>query len=299
MAVREMEGWVAAQPLEALAWLTAQEPSSYRAEVIRRALLQYAENDPAGAATWAMKHLAGNELDNTLIRISDQWVEKDARGAAEWFATLPRGTGRDGALENLFFVWGSQDPSAAANYLSEGKTGDLSPVLAQALYAGWAKVDPRGAVAACLESSRRDGDPARFANTIANWATIDPESSGIWLIENVSNPSERNPAVAEVAGMFAHQSPAAGLAWIERLAPQERQAATDRLVEQWGDSDAVSAAAWLAKGPARMPGPEAVDAVLHGFLGNDADAYLRWRDALPPGPLKDRAAKVGVVAEED
>lgn len=299
-ATRNLEAWINTDPQGALAWLKAQEATSRRDEIIRMALAQFAENDPKGAAEWSLAQLEGTDLNNTLLGIAETWATQNGREAAEWFFALPAGKIRDGAIEHLVFQWACDDPQAVIAYLKENPAAEaLSPTLRRAAYAGWAKTDPQGAAAASLESSRVHGDPEQFANTIANWATLDPAASSQWLMKHVSRESERMPAILQLADIFPHQSPEAGLAWLETLQASEKPAAINQFAAAWAESDAPSAAAWLARSAPRDLAPEASTAILQGFFSKDSEGFFKWRDSLPEGPLKTQAADVGVAGRDD
>lgn len=301
LALRNMEAWMNADPEGALSWLKSEQPSGRRDEVIRMALGQFAENDPKGAAEWATKNLAGAELNNTLILIAEPWAERNGLEAANWFFALPVTRERDAALETLLFAWAAEDPAAALNYLKKNPgSGDMAGMLRVAAFAGWAKSDPQGAVAASLLSSRTNNDPAQFANTLANWATIDLAGSSQWLLANVEGGEERALAVEELATIFAHQSPDAGLAWIGRLnAGAEREIAVNKLAEEWASADPAAAAQWAASQTMGALNEQSVGEILHNFLAEDSSAFEAWRAALPEGPLKDQAAKVGAMASDE
>lgn len=298
LAIRNLEAWMAADPRGALDWLKAQEPSSRRNEVIRMALGQFGESDAKGAAEWSMANLSGIELNNALIRVAEQWARQDGLAAANWFSRLTVTPERNAALEGLMFRWATENPEAATAWLrGQASDGELSAILRYAAFAGWAKTDPRGAVRASLESSRAHQDPTQFANTLANWATMDLGASSAWLLENVRDTTERAPAVSELAAMFAHQSPEAGLAWVEKLADSERAAALNRLAAEWADSDPSSAARWLAHATPGELKTETISAILHGFLASDEGGFGRWLASLPPGSLKQQAMQLSAATE--
>lgn len=301
LALRNLEGWMNTDPKGALAWLKSQQPSGRRDEVIRMALGQFTENDPKGASQWALENLSGIEFNNALIRICEAWARRDGLEAATWLTALPASRERDAAMEGMFFAWATADPAAAMDFLKKNPGSDeLSAILRYAAFAGWAKVDPQAAVAASLESSRTFDDPAQFANTLANWATIDLGESSQWLLEHVEDVGEREAAVIELAGIFAHQSPEAGIAWIGKLnAGSERDGALNQLASEWANSDPASAASWAAAQNLGKLTDESVAAILHGFLAKDAKAFETWRATLPDGPLKSRAQQAGAMAEEE
>lgn len=299
LATARMEAWMNADPVGAIEWIHSQEPSARRNELLRMALGQFAENDPKGAAEWSLANLSGIELNNLLIRIAEQWARQDAPGAAAWFSALPATGERDAALETLLFRWSSENPHAAVEWLGKHPSSDsLDSILRYAAYAGWAKTDPRGAVTASLESSRRFNDPGQFASTIANWATVDLTASSAWLLENLKDTGERAHAVSELAAIFAHQSPQAGLAWIKQLAPSEQPAALNRLANAWAQADPPSAAKWLGDNQADGIDQETVTTVILGYLAADAKAFRQWQATLPPGRLKDQTNELAAPAPE-
>jgi hypothetical protein len=301
LALRNLEGWMNTDPKGALAWLKSQQPSGRRDEVIRMALGQFTENDPKAASQWALENLSGIEFNNALIRICEEWARRDGLEAATWLTALPATRERDAAMEGMFFAWAAEDPAAAMDFLKKNPGNDeLSAILRYAAFAGWAKVDPQAAVSASLESSRTFEDPAQFANTLANWATIDLGESSRWLLENVKDVAEREAAVIELAGIFAHQSPEAGIAWVGKLnAGTERDGALNQFASEWANSDPASAASWAAAQNIGKLTDESVSEILHGFLAKDAKAFEAWRATLPDGPLKSRAQQAGAMAEDE
>jgi hypothetical protein len=295
-----MESWVAADPAGALAWLKSQQASARRDEVIHRALRQFAETNPQGAAEWARENLTGTDFHNTLIRICEQWARSNGREAAAWTSSLPQSQARDAALEGLTFAWASQDPAAARQYLKDNPLDPtLASILRHAVFAGWAKSDPQGAVQASLQSSRDFNDPEQFANTLANWATVDVASAAKWLLDNPVRPEERTLAVKELAGIFASQSPDAGIAWLGKLGGRDKQEAIREFADSWASSDPAAAAAWAATLPAGGIDEETAAKILHGFLANDHAAFETWRNSLPEGPLKQQAMNLASSSEED
>lgn len=298
LALGSLEAWMNADPRGALAWLRSQQPSLRRNEVIRRAIGQFAENDPKGASEWVAANLSGDELNNALIRIAEQWARVNGSEAAAWLDSQPAGRARDAAFEGMMFAWASYDPTAAIAYLDRSQaTGELAAILRYAAFAGWAKSDPLNAVAASLQSSRRFDDPGQFANTLANWATVDVSAASAWLLENVETGGERAAAVDEIAAIFAHQSPEAGLEWIGKLESQtEKQSALNKLAAEWAGADPAGAANWAATQQPGVLGDDSLSEILHGFLAEDARAFEAWRSSLPAGPLRQRAEQVGATA---
>lgn len=301
LASQFLEGWVEKNPREALDWLASQQATARRDDVIRLALNQYAAVDAQGAADWARKNLSGADLNNTLITIAENWAQENGQAAAAWFLTLPVSMERDGAVENIFFSWASSEPAAALDYIKNNPSiGDLAPILRRAALAGWAKTDPEGAVAASLALSRANNDPAQFANTVANWATVDLESSSQWLLTNLPTGTERAAAAQELATIFAHQSPDAGIAWLGKLnAGAERDAAANALAATWARSGPADAAKWATSQNSISFSPDTIAEVAHSFLMKDPEGFQAWKATLPEGPLKTQVGQATTVAEDN
>lgn len=300
-ALPHMESWVEADPAAALAWLLRQATTARRNEVIRLALGQWAEKAPGEAADWALHHWKGIDQKNMLIQIAEQWAQSEPSSAARWFAGLEDRALRTGPLEGLFFLWGAQDAASARAYLERADLANEDRIIVtQAMLAGWAKSDPVGASHASLATSRRAGTPGLFANTLANWAAVDVAASAAWLDQHARSGPERMAAIPELAGMFAHHDPAAGLAWMDHLPETERPMALNALAAAWAQDDPGAAAMWLAQagGEASRLDTENLAGIIIGFHAADEPAFREWVSALPDGPLKQQALELSRPAEE-
>ena len=301
LALQNLEAWVAKNPKDALDWLSSQQPTDRRDEIMRMALSQYSESDPKGAAAWATTNLTGIDLNNAIIAIAENWAQQNGSEAAAWFLALPPTAERDAAMENILFAWSSNEPTAALEFLKTNpKLGDLSPTLRRAALAGWAKTDPQGAVNASLVMSRMNHDTDQFANTLANWATMDLEASSQWLINNLPTGTERIAAAKELATIFASQSPDNGVFWLEQLTQGvERDAAANALAIAWSRSGAADAAKWAASQTTSNLSIEAIGSISRNFMMKNIAAFEVWRNSLPPGRMKEQAAQVVAISVEE
>lgn len=299
--LENLEAWVAKNPKDALDWLATQQPTARRDEVMRIALNQFSEIDPKGAASWATSNLTGIDLNNTLITIAGNWASQNGSEAAAWFFARPPAPERDAAMEGILFSWASNEPTAALEFLkAHPNQGKLSSTLRRAAMAGWAKTDPEAAVQASLLLSRENQDPGQFANTLANWATKDLQASSQWLLVNLPTGAERTTAAQELATLFARQSPDAGIKWLEKLTQgPERDAAASALAAAWSRNGAADAAKWAASQTIGSLAPEAIATISRNFMMKNTAAFEVWRESLPPGIMKDQAAKVVEISAED
>ncbi|MEO5917441.1 MAG: hypothetical protein ABIS50_24650 [Luteolibacter sp.] len=301
LALQNLEGWVAKDPKDALAWLASQQASDRRDDVIRMALNQYSDIDAKGAADWAMKNLSGNDLNNTLIAIAENWARENGAEAASWFLTLPVTPERDAAMENVLFNWASNEPAAALDFLKANPgIADLAPTLRRAALAGWAKSDPVGAVTSSLELSKANNDPDQFANTVANWATMDLQSSSQWLLAKLPPGAERTAAAQELATIYAQQSPEAGVAWLDQLATgAERDGAASALVATWSRISPAEAAKWAVSQNTGTLAPDAMAMIAQNYFMKNPNAFETWRAALPAGPMKEQASHIGGAGKDE
>ena len=301
LAMDHMQEWVVRDPRGALEWIKSQQPSVRRKEVLRMALAQFADKEPKSAAEWIVANLAGQELHNNLIMVSQSWSRSDGFAAATWLSGLPATKERNAALESTLFGWGTVDPTAAADYAGkEVSDGELASVLRRASYAGWAKSDPLAAVAASLASSRVHGDMNQFANTLANWATVDLAASSEWLLKNVSNPKERTEAVLELSAIYASQSPDAGIEWIAGLPEEsERQLASNQFALDWASVDPAASAKWASEQAPGLLSDEVQMEILLNYHAADTAAFEQWRNSLPEGTLRHKAADLVAPTEQE
>lgn len=261
------------------------------------ALGQYSEFDAKGAADWAMKHLSGADLNNTLISIAENWAHENGGEAAGWFLGQPATAERDAAMESIFFNWASNEPAAALEFLKANPgISELAPTLRRAALAGWSKSDPLGAVSASLALSQANDDPDQFANTVANWATVDLEGSSKWLLTKLGPGNERSAAAQELATIFAQQSPDAGVAWLAKLdSGSERDAAASALVASWSRISPAEAARWAMTQASSTVTPESMGIIAENYFMKDPAGFEKWRASLPPGLMKNQASQVGAV----
>ena len=301
LALQNIEAWVAKNPKDALDWLATQQATARRDEVMRIALNQYSETDPQGAASWATANLTGIDLNNSLIAIAENWARQNGSEAAAWFSTRPPTAERNAAMEAILFAWASNEPAAALEFLkAKPDLGELSPTLRRAALAGWAKTDPEAAVAASLLISRENRDTDQFSNTLANWATMDLQASSQWLLANLPSGPERAAAAEELATLFASQSPDAGIIWLGKLSQgAERDAAASALAAAWSRSGAADAAKWAASQTVSSLSAEAIATISRNFMMKNTAAFDAWRNSLPPGVMKEQAAQVVAISEED
>ncbi len=293
LASSRMEAWIATDPQDALAWLMSQQMSARRAEILRIALNQFAENDPLGAAEWVLKNLDGVDLNNSLILIAEQWAQSNGQQAADWFFKQAPGSERDGAVEQILFAWASNDPNAAVDYLkSKPPIENLTPALQRAALAGWAKSEPEAAAIHGLEMSRTANDPSLFGITLANWATVDLSASSHWLHEHVPAGDERAFAAQHLAKIYAQQSPADGVSWLPTLATGvERNGAAGILAASWSQADAVNAAKWAASQTVAQLPPDSMVEIGHNLLRTDPAFFTAWSQSLPDGPAKQQMSQ--------
>jgi hypothetical protein len=297
LALENLEAWVGKDPEGALDWLASQQASDRRDDVIRMALNQYSEFAAKGSADWAMKHLSGADLNNTLISIAENWAHENGGEAAGWFLGQPATAERDAAMESIFFNWAANEPAAALEFLkADPGLSELAPTLRRAALAGWAKSDPSGAVRASLVLSQANDDPEQFANTVANWATVDLESSSQWLLANLGPGNERSAAAQELATIFAQQSPDAGVTWLAKLdSGSERDDAASALVASWSRVSPGEAARWATTQNSSTLTAESMDIIAENYFMKNPTGFEAWRATLPPGAMKTQACQVGVA----
>jgi hypothetical protein len=160
-----------------------------------------------------------------------------------------------------------------------------------------------------------------WTRRLLSWAAADPEAAAAWAEER-ADPAERLEALQAVCFKVAEKDPAAALAMAETFALNEAPEVLENLVAQWAAADAYAALSWVEHRPAgeardalmsrvafamaaaepheaarlveeqMAPGrsqEEAAASVVHQWWLRDPAAATAWVEALPLGPLRERA----------
>lgn len=143
LALKALAGvWAQNDPVAALAWAKAQHGNAGGEDIVSVAYLNWAGNDPAGAAQALLKEDAA--LAPAIAgELAGLWVRNDPAAAAAWLSGLPEVRAREEALQQVAGVWAQSDPQAALHWalqLDSSEAGRAGALQAAALQ--WIRFKP-------------------------------------------------------------------------------------------------------------------------------------------------------------
>ena len=99
---RAAREWAAPDPVAAADWARQIPGQALRASVLAGIATVWSEQDPATAASLAVKELPPGRLQSdTIVSIVQRWAQQSPADAQAWVEQFPKGDLRDAALESL------------------------------------------------------------------------------------------------------------------------------------------------------------------------------------------------------
>jgi hypothetical protein len=172
---------------------------------------RWAETDPRAAAAWAMR-LGTNGRRSTLPMVISVWSKKAPADAAAFVEKIPIDQRRNIA-HGLIVGWVERDPRAGAKWVVEQAPEEMRESLTRSFAMEWARRDANATVAWA-----RQLPPGRLrdlaASALAGSLADDTAKLAAEMAEMISDPSQRNTALENVARQWLRHSPAEARAWL-------------------------------------------------------------------------------------
>jgi len=164
-----LSGWAEKDPQAAVNQLAAMGLSEGLQRDIRGDLLkQWADLNPAAAATYAMQNRNPDSWRGLVGTVADEWSKRDPVAAANWAASLDPGRDKRGAIYTAISNWADADLNGAAAYVSGQPAGESRDTMAGTLARHIGQEDP----ASGLKWAAMVADPATQERAVAG-ALID------------------------------------------------------------------------------------------------------------------------------
>jgi beta-lactamase regulating signal transducer with metallopeptidase domain len=245
-----------ANPAKMTKWLS-QLPEDHESRwIILKALLAWAQMDPATAVQWATQQKGARQLYATL-GAAGGWAYRDAAAAAKWATQLREGRLRQFAISGVADAWTHLDPRAAATWVSQ---------LSRSESQQWGAIDTVGAV----------------------WGRKDLKAAMKWASQLPKGV--RNGAIQAIAKSRAGEDLAATTRWAQQLPEaEERQWAIFGVAVAWAQDDSKAAAEWASRLPTGEDRSHAFWGVAQGWTDVDPKAASDWAMQLPQGRDRDFA----------
>jgi hypothetical protein len=159
-----LSGWAEKDPQAAVSQLAGMGLSDGLSRDIRRDLLeQWADLNPAAAATYAMQNRNPDSWRGLVGTVADEWSKRDPKAAADWAAGLETGRDKRGAIYSAISNWADADPSGAAAYVSSQPPGESRDMMAGTLAREVGQEDP----ASGLKWAAMVADPGNQERAVA------------------------------------------------------------------------------------------------------------------------------------
>ena len=224
--------------------------------------LRLAETNPKAAAAIVARMPDTPDRDERMFDLMQIWVQKDPTQAADWVGALPYSEMKDHATAELGLAWGKLDPQAASIWVDENIFTENAPAGASSL--------------------------------VSSWSRSDIEAASEWVASLDVDAPARTKALQALAYHLGELDPKRGLAWLTRLAADDRNLTAVNFAASWADSDPRAAADWLRYQSADIDPKirdQATLAVIHSWAADEhhAASASKWIDSLADGTLKENA----------
>lgn len=241
--------------------------SGVGAELLERAIRQWAEVDYSAASAWAEQQSASATRQAVLNQVALAWAEKDLPKAVEWAVNLPADDAQIIVLRNLGYELASTDPIEAltlAAVLPPGRDGDDLTVHA---VSQWADTDATAATEwACAipELALRERVLASIAAAMADQS---PNSAVVLTAQALWPGKSQNQAAIAIVQRWTQQDPLGAATWVQHFPVGElREIAVRNLIAVWSQGGSEAPASWLnslSEGAIREIGADALACATH------------------------------------
>jgi hypothetical protein len=267
---------------------TKRLPMSERWAVMQALGARWAEENPAGAAAFALKD--GNEFgwNSLLYGVIDKWASIDQQAAMTWVGTQP-GARRIELIRSLIDSVARRNPESALQILKSQPGAPQLSWLNQQIFEQWSQRDPAGAAKSAEALEPGMSREQALQAVAASWAAQDPEAAIKWT-ESFSDKVSQNKLLRMVAQQWAVNEPKKVIEWAGKLTePDMRLGILSTAIGQLAQSDAAAAQAHLQTLPTGQERDNLVTQVAYTVSRQDTKAALSMLELLPAGPSRTSA----------
>lgn len=317
----------AGTPDQAIALARSRGPA-FRDAVLGSILDTLGRADPAGTlAAFAPEIWKNGRGFQTLHGVIDTWTQRAPDAALAWLLAQARPSdlqlgawlGQLGgeeparrrafaeavarnaqvphpamALGGILLPWIKQSPDQVLDWVRHLSSSDLrSALLEHFAHAAYQLSAPERLtfVLALPDGSSRE---RALANQLGDWAKTDAPAALAWINQHASEPgidAATSSIQATILGEIARAEPATALAEWEKLAsPAAKDAAINKIMWAWGQSDPAAALRWAGEQNRARHSLAVNPALIFAWVQKDPEAALRWAESetLLLGPVARR-----------
>jgi hypothetical protein len=278
----------------------AQLPQGKQADALYRSVFAqwagyHSDAPPDAAVTAAALALpVGPERTAALRGIAEGWagwsnVPGTAQAVLDWASSLPDTDSV--ALQAAVLGVAKDQPQLAAQYLDKLNDASARNQAIGAIASAMSQNNP----AAALNFLDQSATGTTYDNGVKalfnQLATNDP-TTGATLLGNLTDPADRNLAIAQLAQNWSGTDPKDAMAWAESLPPSDgaaRSSALNTVMANWANYDAKAAIAYVQDSSDPTLLLDTAPTLAQALAKTDPQGALAWASSLPSGAVQDQA----------
>jgi hypothetical protein len=176
--------WGSNDPEATQAWIEGNLQDEEKSQAYQRLITQNAYQNPAVAVDMYREQIAGlsaEEVEKSYRGVATQiasgWAQNDPSGAADWALTLPEGNTRAQAVEQVVNMWGDHDVEGAANFVLTLQEGKLRDKAIESLVRDVRSFDPESAFEWAVSIGNEETRTRSVHESARAWKELDPASA--------------------------------------------------------------------------------------------------------------------------
>ncbi len=286
---------------EAMSLLEQFEGGLYRSRDLAALLLErWALHDGASACEFALE-----KMDIPLMGIHPvadplrSWASHDPQAAMAWFQQNkdPDGFlieasgswGRISAIRWIMGAWALKDPLAAAQAYRNLETEAEK----SGAHYGIMELAKRSVQRTALLDALWEPDIDKVSTTLRDWGAYQPSELAKWIDSKNDEQVNRFALAKPVLSQWLLQDTQAAIDWwlLNRESDQPFDRKLGHLIDAWSETDAFSAAEWLADQDLTQEHTPAIKSLSQQLTREDPERAFAWAQAIPDGAERKSALR--------
>ncbi|MEZ5325391.1 MAG: hypothetical protein R3F19_10035 [Verrucomicrobiales bacterium] len=238
----------------------------------------------------------GFEMWQKMALFAGAWGKIDGPAALEYAKELP-GPGRMFGSASALSGWAAVDPDAAIAWADENQSDGRESIMAKAgILRGLTISDPARATE-YLQSLPADTEGLdQLVSTVANEQMKQGMSAATTWATSLSTDALKQDAFEQLGNEYARQDPVKAASWIEAFADQPYTSkAVEEVADEWAEVDPGAAVDWAARLPEATQAT-AMESAFQEWEESDAESASAYLQGMESSPTKD-AAIAGFVSD--
>lgn len=235
------------------------------------------------AVAYAVKHLTGSWLSNTLSASVRQWAKRQPVESWRWLtnASEDEVANTDRIAGLIFREWAGIDPASAVEQLQliedmatrkAAITGVLESKADESL------LEFTDALLELIPDSEDQGDAV--SRLVSSWSRRDPRAASAWISTLESNSAQRRKAEEALLHRWIQADAPAAADWVMANGHDAYRWKLRKVVSAWQWRDPYAAGEWLAKQELTEEADEAVMHFAKHLASVDPESGVAWAQTV-------------------